>query len=781
MPENATIVQPGFIPMKRLMPVFAIILGWASTAWAAPPATLTTLRAIHALTNAEARQQLPVAFEATVTYYRGYEHTLFVQDGEAAIYVTYPTDLKLVPGDRVLVRGKTRSSFNPIVRADSVTLVRHGAMPKPKRASFDQMIRAETDCMLVTVRGVIRTADRTLSAEAPVHFMRLQLLMEGGYFSANVDSDEVDVLESLLDAEVELTGVASEEFDSKMNETGILMHVQSLSDMRIIQRAGSGPWSLPTTPMDRVITVFHISDSTSRIRVHGTITYYLPGSAIVLQDGAKSIWIATLTRKPLRVGDAADATGFPDNHDGFLNLMHGEVRDTLTPAPVNPVPSTWESLTPKGSDSPGHHNDLVSIEGRVVTEVREASQDELVLAVDGKLFSAIYRHPDGPASAARVIPPGSSVRVTGICIQVNANPFIAQVPFNILLRSYDDIVVVARPSLINTRNLLIAVGLLLLVVFGVLTRGWALESKVRRQTAVMSARTEVEAELERQRSRILEDINGARPLAEILDQITAMVSSTLGGSPCWCELAGGAELGDCPAEQSGLRIVCAEIPARSGPALGVLYAGLDPRTLPTVREAEAMQTGARLATLAIETRRLYTDLRRRSEFDLLTDIPNRFAMEKFMESQIDEARLSGKILGLIYIDLDKFKPINDTYGHHVGDLYLQAVALRMSRQLLGGDMMARLGGDEFAALVSLQHGSSDLDKILARLESCFDEPFSVEGILLHGEASIGYAFFPEDGATKDSLLRAADASMYVMKNKKKNFEKSMELILHSEI
>jgi diguanylate cyclase (GGDEF)-like protein len=156
-------------------------------------------------------------------------------------------------------------------------------------------------------------------------------------------------------------------------------------------------------------------------------------------------------------------------------------------------------------------------------------------------------------------------------------------------------------------------------------------------------------------------------------------------------------------------------------------------------------------------------------------------MEKFIELHLEEARLSGRILGLIYIDLDKFKSINDTYGHHVGDLYLQAVALRMSRQLLGGDMLARLGGDEFAALVSLQHGRSDMDKILARLESCFDEPFSVEGILLHGEASIGFAFFPEDGATQDSLLSAADTAMYAVKNTKKNLAKSMEPILPSKL
>ena len=144
------------------------------------------------------------------------------------------------------------------------------------------------------------------------------------------------------------------------------------------------------------------------------------------------------------------------------------------------------------------------------------------------------------------------------------------------LRSYDDIVIVARPSLINTRNLLLALGLLLIVVFVVIARGWALEHKVRRQTAAMSAQREAEAELERQRSRILEDINGSRPLAEILEKIAEMVSSMLEGAPCWCEVADGARLGDYPTEPQDLRIVREEIPARSGPALGALYAGLDP-------------------------------------------------------------------------------------------------------------------------------------------------------------------------------------------------------------
>jgi diguanylate cyclase (GGDEF)-like protein len=365
-------------------------------------------------------------------------------------------------------------------------------------------------------------------------------------------------------------------------------------------------------------------------------------------------------------------------------------------------------------------------------------------------------------------PIGATVRVTGICIQLSSNPWNGPVPFEIVMRSFDDITIVAKPTLLNTRNLIIAVSLLLLLVIAVSAWGWTLRSKVHQQTSTLATM----AQYEQQRSLILEKINGADPLAGILEDISGLVSSILGGAPCWCEIAGGSKHGEHFPQPGTLRVSEMRIEDRAGATLGSLHARLDPVAIHSVKETEALKAGVRLAALAIETRRLYSDLRRRSEFDLLTDIPNRFAMAKFINARIEEARQTSSLLGLIYIDLDKFKQINDTYGHHAGDLYLQQVALRMSHQLLGGDMLARLGGDEFAAVVSLQHGRSDLDKILARLKSCFDEPFSIEGILLHGEASIGIALYPEDGATEDSLLSAADAAMYKAKHTRKQFSRA---------
>jgi diguanylate cyclase (GGDEF)-like protein len=198
--------------------------------------------------------------------------------------------------------------------------------------------------------------------------------------------------------------------------------------------------------------------------------------------------------------------------------------------------------------------------------------------------------------------------------------------------------------------------------------------------------------------------------------------------------------------------------------LGTIFAAFDPLSKPRPVESDALFMAAALASLAIETRRLYTDLRRRSEFDLLTDTHNRFSLDKRLDSLIDEARDAAAVFGFIYIDLDKFKQINDCCGHHVGDRFLQEVAERMKGQLRSHDLLARLGGDEFAALIPMVRNRAEVEEIAQRLEHCLDDPFVIDGYSIHGAASLGIALYPEDGATKDTLLKTADAAMYATKN-----------------
>ena len=350
--------------------------------------------------------------------------------------------------------------------------------------------------------------------------------------------------------------------------------------------------------------------------------------------------------------------------------------------------------------------------------------------------------------------------VDGLGDRFEPEPDQSAVPFNILLRSFDDLEVVAQPPLLNTHNLIVLVSLLLLVVMGIGTRAWAVERRMRRHMAALGY-------IEQRRSRILEDINGSRPLAEIVEEIAAMVSLKLRGAPCWCQISEGARLGNFPSNLDQFRVIEERILGQTGLALGTIYGALDLQTKPSTDETQALSIASKLASLAIETRRLYSDLHHRSEFDMLTDIHNRFSLDKHLNDLIAEARERAGIFGLIYIDLDDFKSVNDRYGHRVGDLYLQEVAARMKDRLRGRDLLARLGGDEFAALISVVHTRSDVEEIAARLRQCFDEQFVIEGYTLKGSASLGIALYPEDGSIPGSLFSAADAAMYNNKRRRR--------------
>jgi diguanylate cyclase (GGDEF)-like protein len=742
--------------------ILAIALAGLGAQFAfAASANINSLAAAHLLTNDQASKRLPVDFEATVTYYRGYEGTLFVQDGDNAIFVQPASEMTLQPGDRIRIHGTTRESFRPFVAASSITVLRHDTPLPPVPASYDALVLGQFDCRLVSIRGRVVSADVVYSSDRPSTSL-VVFADDGRNIEIQVESNNPEALPGLIDAEVTVSGAASGKFDGKMQMTGIILHSQSLDQVKVLKAASSTPWTLPITPMDEVFTGYGQVGSSRRLRVQGTVTYYMAGSAAVLQNGKRSIWVNTRSRGPLRIGDWVDATGFADVHDGFLKLAYGEIRDSYKFAPVTPIQATWQDLTQS-------HNvfDLVTTEGVVIESVREAAQDEYVLRDQGHVFSAIYRHPiQGPLNPVQTppmkdIPIGSQVRVTGVCILEDSNPFNVNVPFDILLRSRDDLAVEADPPWLTVPHLTMVVIVLLLVIF--IIGMWVVwvERQARRYNAH-------QAYLERRRGRILEDINNSKPLAEILESITELVSARLNGAPCWCKVSDGATLGNYPGDEfvKRLRVAEHEIPGRASGTLGIMNAAFAAPSKPGGEENDALKMATGLATLAIETSRLYSDLVHRSEFDQLTDIHNRFSLDKHLDGVIDSARKSASIFGVLYVDLNDFKLVNDQFGHRAGDLYLQEVALRLKRQLRPGDVLARLGGDEFAVVVLRIHSRADADVISQRLHRCFEQPFVCEGQVITGSASIGIAMYPDDGTTKDSLIGAADTAMYAAKQTK---------------
>jgi diguanylate cyclase (GGDEF)-like protein len=741
---------------------------WITSSASCEP--IRTLSEFRHLTNADAAKSLAVSIPATVTYFRQYEKTLFVQDGNFATYVSATTPQNLAPGDRILINGHTEPSFKPIIVSNEIKLIGRADLPAPIPASYRDLLRDDLDGHYFRVRGVLSSAIPTLTSGR--HVTAMELRMNGGYVGITLDSDDPSHLDDLFDDEVEVTGVVSGRFDGKMQKTGVLIHCTTFDQIRILRKTPTTQWSIPITPMDKVLNAYSVHDTSARVRVRGTITYFHQPNMAVLQAGKQSLRIYTPTINPMRVGDLAEATGIPTvDRGGFLTLRWGNLRSLGPAAAITPRPLTWDELA-----SGKHAFDLVSMEGTVVTQVREHSQDTYIISSDGKLISASLRHPyvyewgkKVPPPPMRIITPGSLVRVTGVDILDEGNPFNGSMAFGMLLRSTSDITVIANPPWINIENLTRIIAFLIIAVVLFAVWSWVLKRKVRKQSARLAARIELEAEQERRRSCILENINGHRPLAEILNEIASLVSFTQAAAPAWCELADGERFGAACEPLESVSIVRQEILSQSGGSHGLLCVAVDPKALANQNLAEVLSMAAWLATMAIETRSLYSDLIHRSEFDQLTDIHNRFALDKRLNNLAIQAQQHDDCFGLIYVDLDRFKYINDRYGHHIGDVYLQQVAERMKHQLRPVDMLARVGGDEFAIVVQQIHSGIDLEDVAARIERCFDEPFSIEGMLLEGAASFGLAVYPNDGSSIDALLNAADTAMYQSKQSKRDW------------
>jgi diguanylate cyclase (GGDEF)-like protein len=146
--------------------------------------------------------------------------------------------------------------------------------------------------------------------------------------------------------------------------------------------------------------------------------------------------------------------------------------------------------------------------------------------------------------------------------------------------------------------------------------------------------------------------------------------------------------------------------------------------------------------------------------DALTALPNRTLLTDRVEQAIAHASRSGNKVALLFLDLDRFKNVNDSLGHGVGDQLLQAVAARLSQCLRGEDTAARLGGDEFIVSLPDMTDAAEPARVAARILAELARPFDVAGHQLPAEVSIGISVYPEDGDSAQTLLRNADTAMY---------------------
>ncbi|HXG20165.1 MAG TPA: EAL domain-containing protein [Methylomirabilota bacterium] len=191
------------------------------------------------------------------------------------------------------------------------------------------------------------------------------------------------------------------------------------------------------------------------------------------------------------------------------------------------------------------------------------------------------------------------------------------------------------------------------------------------------------------------------------------------------------------------------------------------------RVLEAIITGARSETGEVSLIMSARDvservaqtaaLRHQTLHDALTDLPNRVLFRESLQQAILDAHCYKKPLALLLLDLDRFREINDTFGHHWGDTLLQQVSIRLRSVLRKFDHIARLGGDEFAVFLSNAGDATSAVRVATRILNVLEHTFVVDGHTLTVGASIGIALFPEHGEDADTLMRRADIAMYAAK------------------
>jgi diguanylate cyclase (GGDEF)-like protein/PAS domain S-box-containing protein len=181
------------------------------------------------------------------------------------------------------------------------------------------------------------------------------------------------------------------------------------------------------------------------------------------------------------------------------------------------------------------------------------------------------------------------------------------------------------------------------------------------------------------------------------------------------------------------------------------------------RDKELLQFVSTQVAAAIERKQLYDRLKSMAQYDQLTQLPNRMLLQERLLQSLERAKTSKGRLALLYLDLDKFKQVNDTLGHAAGDLLLQEVAHRLKQCVRETDTVARIGGDEFVILLDRVNSTEDSGKVAEKICKTLNVPMVLKGHDWQILPSIGIANYPENATDLAQLFRHADEAMYSAK------------------
>jgi diguanylate cyclase (GGDEF)-like protein len=769
-----------------------LLAGAAAQERSAPPA-ITGIAAVRALSPAEAAKDLRVRVTGIVTFVNPGPNELFIQSDSGWIYVQMDKAYALSPGAQVVVEGTESPSYNNQINSTSIRVIGQGSLPEPVLLSYSQAVQRENDCRYVTLEGIVRSA----SYQTSLYLLRTE-----------VDGKMVDVVvrdypgfspNRLLDATVRVTGALGGTFDPTNDRiVGLRLNVWSSDSVQVIHPGEAETAGRHPIPLAVLLNSNEILKDRHRVFTTGVVTLYDPGEMMVVQDGDTSLLLRTRQLDSVNIGQRVEVTGFLTAVDGVAGLDPGQFRVIAGTNPVTP-----SSITFAQAITGVYGNRLVTIEGEVISETRESHLDTIILRSGDQVFQAVYRKTMGAPDPFPAYQRGAQIRATGVCL-VHLRGFSGAVEsFQIHLRSPQDIVIVKQASWFTLEHLFYLISALLGTLLVALAWGLAMRRKVLVHEQILRHRSEQEAarmatmaRLEQQRSHILELMNSFQPLPIVLSAIQAYADGMWTESIGYCHVLVNRKLvlmtrSHLPAEMltrlddvdpSHSAEPCAEAvrshgsvgpsPGRNawsrpilssrGEVLGTMtFEGR--RGRPLDLRAEAFEFGCNLAAVAIDNRRLYEDVLHRSEHDQLTGLANRALVDRRLEDALAQAHANQRFAAVLYLDLDDFKSVNDSFTHRVGDAYLVEVAQRFRACLRDCDTLGRVGGDEFIAVLADLARPEIARSVAERLVRVMDEPFAVEGHSIRRAVSVGFAWYPASGGSAINITQIADHAMYAAK------------------
>jgi diguanylate cyclase (GGDEF)-like protein len=747
----------------------ALLLAACNTLALGQPLPITKAAQVHDLPAELAEKSLPVHLTATVTYYEPSKHTLFVADSSGAVYVKTNHPYPIHRGDLISIDGFTAKSFRTTVAKNPrIEVIGKGSFSRTKietDRSYRELMAGKWDCQYVTMRGTVRSAlVEPLGSDST---MEIEILVPGGIVQAYLQDFRGVDPEELIDSDVEISGVIGGDFNAQWQLMRSIIYASQPSELHILRRPNVPPSSLALTKIDDVMQTHSIRDESKRVRVRGTVTYYQPGYAVVVQHEGRSLSASTRQVGPIPLGSTVDLIGFAEG-DGYApTLVQTEILPTGRSESIKPAAVTYSQAI-----GGVYSDDLVSMRGTVISQMNADASDTLLLMVEKHAVTAVLQ---AHAKSQRLpeLRAGTLVAVTGICRVTPAadwgTPGITPMLFRLDMRSPRDLQVLNAPSWWTVAHLIILVGAL--IGISLLIAMWAIV--LRRKVADQTATIERTVHLEKARSRILESINSETPLKQLLQDICISVQELVPGLHCSCLVheSAGREAGAGPIalfEEPMVQVLFTHaLTDSTGSQIGAFFASSTEQRLLSSYEREVLTAGASLANLALNQRRMYQVLNYTSTHDQLTSLPNRRLSDLNFEESLEEARRTNARLGVAYIDVDRFKQVNDEHGHKTGDLYLQQIAARLATNVRNTDKLARIGGDEFLLIATSIHSIEDAEAYRRRLENCFESPFDLDGVQVCGSASIGIAVYPEHGANAEELKRHADIDMYSAKRRRR--------------